>query len=260
MRSYFAEFPEEEHLLYPIREILLSVRAIIRDYKRWNTPDKWYLGAQVLRNYIYRFSKEDAERRIPGQGDYRNLFSFLRPNEERKRRLVDYFDYHDIPPIPPEKMPRYLEVISEIAKDCIELCLEEMKEDAKREVEANNVKFAERVGMVNALSEDERLKLAEENREANAEITSSGKPPYVEKILKLRTSDAESEVRKTVKWADSITGGETDRKRYIKEHKAAKKQNHLAQGSGEGKNREILKEKFSNNQECEGEMEGASKC
>jgi hypothetical protein len=166
--------------------------------------------------------------------------------------LIDYFDYNDLPPVPPEKMPRYLEVLSEIAKDCIELCLEEMKEDAKREVEANNTKFVERVGMVNALSEDERLKLAEENREENAEITSSGKPPYVEKILKLRTSDAEREVRKTVKWADSITGGETDRKRYIKEHKAAKKAAKKQSESGleGGRSREVLKEK-SNNQEDE---------
>jgi hypothetical protein len=227
LRPYFDEFPVREHLLYPIEEILRSIRAIIGDYKRWDTPDKWYLGAAVLRRNMYQLSAEETKNLLYGH-KYRDLFSFLRPNEERKRRLVDYFDYHDIPPIPPEKMPRYLEVISEIAKDCIELCLEEMKEDAKREVEANNVKFAERVGMVNALSEDERLELARKNQEANVEI-GYDKPYYVDKILEVRFSEGDSKIKaaKTVSWSESVTGGETDRKRYIKEHKAAKKQSEL---------------------------------
>jgi hypothetical protein len=195
---YSAEFPVEKHLLYPVEEILLAARVIIWDYKEWNKPEEWYVGAQVLRKNMYQLSAEETKNLLYGHM-YRKLFSFLRPNKETIERLVDYFDYHDIPPIPSEKMLRYLAILPEIAEDCIELCLEELKEDAKKEVK-----------------------------------TRYDKPYHVDKILKVRLSHQEGETKqaKAVRWADSVTGGEKDRKDYIKKHQAAKKQKHHTQESG----------------------------
>jgi hypothetical protein len=203
LKSYLEEGFLEKQLLRPISKTMVNIGALISICKHKEPVEQWYVKILFIQKKIFDASDEELAG-IEDHYLYKDIRSFLNKNEDVIKSMLRY--YTTIPP--DDKMPRYLEILSIIAKDCVELSLEEFKEDIKKAIEEKSYE-----SMI-----DERIKQADNNKKTNETFTQRVK----------RERDDEEEMdddnnshakrhctdAKKVTWDARISGGEKDGKSY----------------------------------------------
>ncbi len=125
LKSYQDEGFTEDQIHVPLRDILGNLNVIIDRYKAQyiDKIDKWVTVAIFMENSLAgKSQKKDKKKDFL----YERVRVFLRKDPSNISALK-----YKVKPLPPkEKHIRYAEILSEIALDCIEICVEEFKKDA----------------------------------------------------------------------------------------------------------------------------------
>lgn len=128
--SYYEEGFTKEQIQKPLSDMLVSLNSIINRYKKKYGSDheKWSKAAKFMQLSFTKPSKvkKDAENDYL----YEQVRIYLRKDESEIEGLK-----YKIELPTEEKRDRYINILSEIASNCISACVEEFKQEAKGKAE-----------------------------------------------------------------------------------------------------------------------------
>ncbi len=145
MREKFSEEAIEEGLY----KIVVAVPDIIRRTLIAATSiDEFVVAIPRIRENVFNPNKQALAKSITSS--YGDIHAFINKDAELVAKKIKRKAK-----IPTEQMPEYLECMSVIAADCIEICLEKFRQDIEQYRSEKHVKWADRFEIVKIVEKSE---------------------------------------------------------------------------------------------------------
>jgi hypothetical protein len=216
----------QEQIDIPLMEILCSLNVIIITYKKLTYTQEWSDAADFIKKHMLELSNHSED-----PGGREDLYQKVRPYIQKDIKRINDLKYRFTLP-PQEKINEYSDILSELALDCIDKCVQEFKEETKKmqliqpklkleEVEDKKKKeqkyksnskrnFLERLERIRNADEKWQEEYVSFKETACSDQNADGK-----KRKRIVTLDHKSPpTKKRVTWDETVTGGNTDGNRY----------------------------------------------
>ena len=247
IQSYLNQGFIQKQIDIPLGDILCSLNTIIWTYKNLMEPKHWEMAADFVKMHMLGLSKQQED---PGNHEY--LYRRVRVYIQKDKYRIDGLKWR-MPLPPPEKIDEYADIVSELALHCIEVCVEELKEEAKKmehvqskliiknpedtpkseeKHKSNSIKaltFFKRLERLKSADDTWQESYSREKENINHDEIASHK-----KRKRTPTSHFnpdEPPLKKSVTWAKTVIGGNTNGVEY----RNVKRKNNNEESIGESK-------------------------
>jgi hypothetical protein len=246
IQFYLSQGFIQKQIDIPLADILCSLNTIIWVYKNLTDLADWDKAADFIKNHMMGVSKHTED-----PSDHEYLYREVRVYIQKDKGRINGLKWRKMPLPPADKIDQYADVLSELALHCIEVCVQEFKEEAKKmqivktklkmgetedkkgkeqKYKSNRTKtFLERLERIKSADEKwQEEYLSEKENVESDETTSSKKRKRTPDV-----DDGKKPVKKRVRWEKTVTGGNTNGAEYrdTKRKNVSKSENSIKCGS-----------------------------